>query len=76
MSLSSGEKYIKAFLLNPDRKKVVQEKHRGGSGSSPPLSSRGLTLQRKLKIAWKNKVKMSSYEMKRLIKVNTKYTRP
>jgi len=43
MSLSSGEEYVEAFFLNPDQKKVVHEKHRGGgSGSPPPLSSRGL----------------------------------
>ena len=42
MSPSSGEEYIKAFFLNPDRKKVIHEKHRGGAPEAPPLSSRGL----------------------------------
>jgi hypothetical protein len=42
MSISSGEEYVKEFLLDPDRKKVVHGKHRGGGlRRAPfPLSSR------------------------------------
>jgi hypothetical protein len=39
MSLLSGEKYIKAFFLNPDQKKVVHEKH--GWGRPPPCPVEG-----------------------------------